>query len=291
VLIFGLSISTFAQRSYSVAVLPFEAAGNLHLSWNQKDELLDGITQMITDRLANQPDLILIERRRIKDLLTEQQFQQSGVVDLSSAVQIGRLLGVDILLLGTLNDFSLTSRSGIGFGPLQVSGTTAKTVISARLVGVEKGQILGSIEAEGKETSLDIAVDKLQGLSFGSQQFKESIVGKALNKAIDNFSEQFNESLINAKDKLVNSGGLKGKVIAIKGNYIIVNLGSKDGITSTTKLSVFRLENIEGLIDPVRLPNGSLQIVSVDENAAVTKILTTVDGLSIQVGDLVEVEN
>lgn len=78
--------------------------------------------------------------------------------------------------------------------------------------------------------------------------------------------------------------------MAITGNYVIVDLGTKDGITPTTKFSVFHLEKIEGLKDPVRLPNGTLQVISLDENAAVTQIIATVEGLSIQVGDLVEVE-
>lgn len=287
---FTLSIPALAQKSFSVAILPFEAAGNLRLSWGQKEEILEGITQMVTDRLANHPDLILIERNRIKDLITEQHFQHSGAVDLSSAVQIGRLLGVDIVVLGSLNEFSLTSRSGVGFGPLQLSGTTARTVLSARLVGVEKGQILGAIEAEGKETGFDLTIDRLKGLTFGSKQFEESIMGKALTAAIDNFIDRFEQSFSNAKGRLVKVGELKGEIIAITGNYIIVNLGSEDGITPTTKFSVFRLEKIAGLKDPVRLPNGTLHVVSIDEKASVTKILTSVDGLSIQVGDVVEVE-
>ncbi|HEY8392299.1 MAG TPA: CsgG/HfaB family protein [Capillibacterium sp.] len=286
----ALCLPAGAQRSYSLAVLPFAAAGNLQIRWDQRDQLIEGITQMITDRLANQPDLILIERERIKEILTEQHFQQSGAVDLSSAVKIGRILGVDILVLGSINDFSLTSKSGVGFGPLQVSGTTARTVLSARLVGVETGQILGSIDAEGKETGLDLSIDKLQGLSFGTKQFEESILGKALNKAVDSFCAQFNQTLAKAKDRLGGSGGgQQGKIVGITGNYVIVNLGAK-GITPATKFSVFRLEKIEGLKDPVRLPNGTLQVVSVDENAAVTQIIATVEGLSIQVGDLVEVE-
>lgn len=173
-----LCLPATAQRPYSLAVLPFAAAGNLQIRWNQREELLEGITQMITDRLANRPDLILIERERIKEILTEQRFQYSGVVDLSSAVKLGRILGVDLLVLGSLNDFSLTSRSGVGFGPLQVSGTTARTVLSARLVGVETGQILGSIEAEGKETGLDLSIDKYKAFLSALNSLKSQFWGK-----------------------------------------------------------------------------------------------------------------
>ena len=43
--VFALSLPTYAQKTFSVAILPFEAAGNLQLSWGQREELLDGITQ------------------------------------------------------------------------------------------------------------------------------------------------------------------------------------------------------------------------------------------------------
>jgi hypothetical protein len=141
-----------------------------------------------------------------------------------------------------------------------------------------------------KETGFDITIDRLKGLTFGSKQFEESIIGKALSAAIEDFTTQFEKSLNKAKARLVTGGELKGEVIAITGNYIIVNLGSQDGITPTTKFSVFRLEKIAGLQEPVRLPNGTLQVVSVDEKAAVTQVLTSVSGLTVQVGDVVEVE-
>lgn len=294
ILILPANFGVLAQTDLSVAVLPFEVAGNVRLRWNEEDAILEGITQMVTDRLANEDDLILIERERIKEIMKEQGFQYSGAVDLSTAVEIGRLLGVDILVLGSLNAFSLEGRDSVSFGQFQVSGATANTQLSARLVGVESGRIFASIKAEGKETGLGLEVDEFKGFSMDSEEFEDSTMGKALDKAVTNFVQQFDKRLAEVKDKLTDEKGkaANGRVIAIRGNFIIVDLGAKDGIDTTTKFSVYRLEEIQGLSEPIRLPNGSLQVISVDQNAAVTQILTTSpSGLAIQVGDVVEVQD
>lgn len=225
--------------------------------------------------------------------MREQGFQYSGAVDLSTAVEVGRLLGVDILVLGSLNTFSLEGQDKVGFAQFKVSGATAKTQISARLVGVESGRIFASIKGEGRETGLGLEIDQFKGFSIDSEEFLDSTMGKALDKAVIDFVQQFHKEAAKVQDKL--SGGkqrtVSGQVIAIRGNLIIVNLGSRDGVDTQTRFSVYRLEEIEGLPDPVRLPNGSLKVISVDEQAAVTQILTSGESsLIIQVGDVVEVQ-
>lgn len=46
------NLGVLARTDLTVAVLPFEVAGNVQLRWGEKDVILDGITQMVTDQLA-----------------------------------------------------------------------------------------------------------------------------------------------------------------------------------------------------------------------------------------------
>lgn len=48
----------------------------------------------------------VVERRRVRDLLREQSLSVSGAVDPRTARSLGRLLGVDALVLGSLTAFS-----------------------------------------------------------------------------------------------------------------------------------------------------------------------------------------
>ncbi len=276
--------------------MPFELAGNIRSNWYNYwtwhyRELLNGVTQMITDRLVANSDYLLIERTRIDAVFMEQNLQQTDSFDLSSAVSIGRLLGVDILVLGSLTDFSITSKGGVQIGKLSLGGTQARTALTARLVDVQKGQILSSIEAEGINTGVDVSVKNLQGLSFGSQGFTGSIIDKSLEFAVDDFVLKFNKAFDDAMEKLGKGGdSIGGEIVGIEGNYIIINIGRTSGITMTTKFNVYRLTQIPGVSEPVRLPVGTLRVISIDDEVTVTMILNEVEGFSIEVGDVVEIE-
>lgn len=48
----------------------------------------------------------LVERRRVNEIIKEQGFGASGAVDPATIRKLGKLLGVDALVLGSLTDFS-----------------------------------------------------------------------------------------------------------------------------------------------------------------------------------------
>ena len=105
VLILGLSTGVSAKE-ISVAVFEFKEAGLVDLSYYQKRDLLHGLSQMIASKLAADPGIKVVERDRIEDILREQRFQQSRHVDESTAVEMGRLIGADVIIMGTLNEVS-----------------------------------------------------------------------------------------------------------------------------------------------------------------------------------------
>ena len=62
------------------------------------------IREVHCSRAASECDwLKVIERTRMEQILTEQHFGYSGRVDTFTAAEIGRLLGADVLVLGTVN--------------------------------------------------------------------------------------------------------------------------------------------------------------------------------------------
>ena len=56
----------------------------------------------------------IVERSEMKRLLDEQKFQYSGCVDISCAVEIGKMLGAKSMVVGSVsklgNTFSIDSR-------------------------------------------------------------------------------------------------------------------------------------------------------------------------------------
>ncbi len=285
-----LMMASLVQAStLTVAVMPFKEGGYLSLTWRHKSQLLDGIAQMITDRLAGNPQIVIVERDRINEVIAEQRFQYSGMIDTSTAVEMGRLMGADILIMGTLNEFGWQGQGGVKVGPLAVQRAAAQVTLSTRLIDVETARLLGSLQAEGEHTGTSLSVRDFQGISFGSKEFSDSTIGQALKNAVDDFISQFESTLSSAETRLHRpvGPGAAGMVVAIRDDYVIIDLGAKDGIRERMQLPVFRLEKIEGLVDPVRIPVGALRVVSVDPNASVAVLIK--ESLPIQPGDIVSI--
>jgi len=104
----------------TIAVLDFEGKG---LSKSEASAL--------SDRLANEifvfssESYYLIEREQIEEILTEQGFQQTGCVTSECAIEVGKLLGVQQIITGSI------SKVGKVYS------------ISARIIEVQTGQIIG----------------------------------------------------------------------------------------------------------------------------------------------------
>ena len=143
------------------------------LAWRgfRSRDILNGMTQLLTDRLAQADNIRVVERTRVYDILDEQDFGQSHRVDAETAAAIGRILGVDFLVLSTLTQLDVGEKGEISFGPLSVSGVTAEVVLSGRVVDATTAEVMGSYRGEGRNTQAALSVSDLKGLSFGSNAF------------------------------------------------------------------------------------------------------------------------
>lgn len=85
-----------------IAVLPF-----INISQDKNYEWISkGFSESLTSAFAQTGKFVVIERNQIQQLLTEQTFQQSSYVDEKSSVEIGKILGVDKLIIGSYQVFS-----------------------------------------------------------------------------------------------------------------------------------------------------------------------------------------
>ncbi len=121
-----------------IAVLYFENNGNPEL-----EMLKLGLAEMLISDLTGQAGIDVIERGRINDLLGELDLQKTDKVDQSTAVQMGKLLGVERIVLGSY--FEL-------MGQFQLMG---------RVVDVETGQILGADQQNGAVADFMTLEDRL----------------------------------------------------------------------------------------------------------------------------------
>ena len=65
------------------------------------DPLRKGIAEMLITDLSISPDIKLLERERLNDVLKELKLQSSSFVDPKSAAQLGKGLGAAYILTGS----------------------------------------------------------------------------------------------------------------------------------------------------------------------------------------------
>ncbi|MGE5557668.1 MAG: CsgG/HfaB family protein [Bacillota bacterium] len=285
VLSFRICPVNAASDSPGIAVLAFKDS---HLAnwWSWSWDVGDGITTLVTNDLVARNKYTVLERSRISEILAEKNLILSGDVDLSTAVQIGKLIGAKLVILGDITSFNIKSSSGVSFGGISVKGSKAKVSLSARVVSVQTAQILGSSNGEGESTGASFSVDTYRGLSFESSEYKNTTLGKATSKAVKSLTDQLCSVLDASIGKLEGkTSTLEGSLASLKGDLVIINIGSNKGVKIGQIFQVYHLEKVEGMSKPVRVPVGTIKIISVDPDAAVGKWVSK-EG-DAQVGDTV----
>lgn len=271
VLLFPLLVPfhALAADTLTIAVMPFDFSGGGQ--WGGVD-VGNQITNLVTDNLINRGDYLVVERNLINEIIGEQDFGASGRVDPSRAAEIGRLLGADALIFGSVTRFEFSSGGGISAFGISLSSTSARVELSGRIVDTTQGVVRGSISASGSASGLGIDVKDLSGISFNAAQFQESALGEATMKAIDEFIKDAASVINRHSDDLLAAkarGTLEGVIVALIDGGVIMNIGSNDGVRMGQGFQVFRLLEVEGLSDPVRIPVGTVRVISVDPGAAV----------------------
>lgn len=132
-----------AQPSHieRLAVLPLRAGDE-----GARDQRLGLIaSELLASALADQSEVEQVERLRIDELVGEMKWAENALVDSSSAVPIGRLLGATRILVGT------------------VVSTEGAFLVFARIVDVESGEILsGASEEVPRSRFLALAEDVVE---------------------------------------------------------------------------------------------------------------------------------
>ena len=119
-----ISISLPALAEKRISVLPFEVL-------TQREDIKQfgvGTMDTLTNALSNIPEFIMIDRGQLNAVIKEQAFQQSGFSDNKSTTEIGKILGADILVLGSIQYFENEYRINAHFTEVK-TGKILKTVL------------------------------------------------------------------------------------------------------------------------------------------------------------------
>lgn len=95
-----------------------------------------------------------VERSKVEDILNEQEFSYSGVVDPSQAAQLGKLMGAEAVLIAQASD------------QYDAEYESWEVTVSGRIVSVETGEILYTCRARGGGMDKTYATEQAAGNFF-----------------------------------------------------------------------------------------------------------------------------
>ena len=119
----------------ALAVMPFASNENA-------ENLKESVTEKLIIQLVNLRRFRVIERGVIEEIMKEQAFSLSGMVDENTAIEVGKLVGADVIITGSIN-------IEIGFGK-----------VSARGIDVETSETIVAKEAVTGNTNIE-SIEKL----------------------------------------------------------------------------------------------------------------------------------
>jgi len=265
----GLPRAATAQKP-RIAVLGFE--NNTTFTF-LGDRLGNAAADEMTTQLVKTGEFSVIERRQIEAILAEQRAGQSGVIDPATAARVGKILGAQLVIVGSITKFSIDKKSaGIGRLAVSASYSEAESNIDARAINTTTGEILLVADGSGKKR---FGGAGYKDINF-ERDFDAGIAQEALRPAIENSVEK----LLKQKEQFATlaASAPAGQIVGARGAAFYIDRGQNAGIKVGQRFEVVRvldtITDASGIVlDEVTEKVGVLEVTSVLSQSAVCKVV------------------
>lgn len=248
IMVVGLNLTSEAAVK-KVAVASFVNGSHTNYGefscTNLENEVINGLVQ--------NKNYIVVERGELTKILRELSLQNSGVVDGSTAIEIGKLTGSDYTLLGNVVSADIGQ-----FDNILYSGYKAKVKFALRIVDNKTGVIVVSEVVEGTKSEM-----AAQGAGVSAENLLSGASTEAAKKVMG---------------KMNDLNPLSGLVLSVKEDMVYFDLGSDDGVRAGDLYTIYKEGKM--LIHPVtgevlgveEETIGSIKVTAVKPNYAVGQI-------------------
>lgn len=307
----ALSSPALAQDKKRVAVLDFDygtVRSVVQAYFGADQDVGKGISILLEQKLVEDGKYRVIDRTALEKILNEQNFSTSDRADASTAAKIGRILGVNALIVGTVTQFGgETKNVGVGggafgggkfgLGGIGTKSSKATVKVTAKLVDANTAEILAIVTGTGESKRSGFTIGGAGGggggggggaVNMGSSDFQNTILGEAVMAAVANMGQQLDDKAASLPTEKVDVSGL---IADVSGTTLVLNVGSKAGVKVGDQLSVSRKVRdvkdpgtgavIKTIVDQI----GTATVTEVDLNSATA----TFSGAGVpKVGDIVK---
>src|SRR5947207_9717858 len=156
--------TTPPARKKRVAILDFDY-GTVHKDvyalFGSDVDVGKGIGDLLVKHLVKDGSYSVIERKALDKIMAEQNFSNSDRANPTSAAKLGKLLGVDAIIVGSITQFGgETKNKGVGgiggglgkvgFGGFNRKESKAIVGLDARIVDIDTAEIMAVAEGKGE---------------------------------------------------------------------------------------------------------------------------------------------
>jgi curli biogenesis system outer membrane secretion channel CsgG len=266
-----IAVSRFADRS---------GAGYAHIG--------DGVADMLTTALVKSGKFIVIERAEFDKVLEEQKLGQSGVVTPESAPKVGKALGVELLVIGSVSEFGTkenTVSGGVSIFGGGITKKTARAAVDIRLVNTTTGEVVAAETESGSESTTGLSV-RYDDMDFSNaNNWNDTDIGKACREAVDGCVSLITDNLAKIP--------WSGKVLKVNTDgTLLMKPGSEGNVGVGDEIEIFR--EGEELKDPdtgaslgsEETKVGAIKVIEDALKGKASKAKIT-NGTDIKTGDIV----
>ena len=196
----------------------------------------------------------------------------SGAVTAATAANVGKILGVQLILTGSITQFSVERRSA-GFRGIGGSIANAESKLDVRLINTETAEIMAVAEGQG---NVRMGGGYFRGAS-AERDFDEGAAAEALRPAV----QQVVAKVVEQGSKLaaVQPAAPQGQIVGLRDGQFFINRGQNAGVTVGQRFTVRRvtdeIKDANGqVLDRVVGDVGTIEVVQVLSQSAICKIVT-----------------
>lgn len=229
---------------YSITVSKFDNKAGWHGQW----DLGDAWGAVMTDALqASGKFIVLGEKDMREEAMAEQDLAEKGrTAKGKKTPKMGQMTPAQLLAKGDIThvqDSTTGGSGGISFKGISIGGSGDKAEVNATIYVVDSqtGQVKASTKVVGKAgrkgLKFGYSGSSLGGLTGDMAGFKKDNVGKAVEDAVS----QSVEFLVKQLDSIP----WEGSIATIKDSKIIINRGSREGVSSGQQFAVGSAEDVK----------------------------------------------
>lgn len=259
--------------------------------FNTQADIGKGIRAMLVKRMADANKVVIVERAKVDQLMSEQDRNASNRVKQGSGARVGRISGADAVLAGDIvvfgRDDKKTNIGAGGFARGPFAGIHVKkeedkavVVIDYRLVDAETSEVIATGEARGESVRKSSGFGGMGGnwgggggggIDMTSSNFGATIIGEATQDCVNKLGDILSQQATTMK-KTVRE--VETRVADISGGTMVIAAGANDGVNVGETFEILKVlrevrdPQTKEVLDTVTEKTGEMTVTSVRDKIA-----------------------